>query len=188
MKLKLLMLGICLVTNAGAQTRYYSSTPIIYGYRYPQNVPIVRYYKVSPVQYAAPPVQYMPQPVQPVQPVQQQLPMHQTIIINQYNTPNPATTPAQPVTVLPPVAKQEPVNSARDNYVKECQRYGIDKTRCENIWDDKLPFPESPIANAAPTVPVVPPVLVQPLPPLPPADSHVEPVEVPEKIHWKLTL
>jgi len=55
----------------------------------------------------------------------------------------PVQQPAQVVYVDRPVSKPvehvEEEVSPRDEYIKECQRYGMSKTRCINIWDDKAP-------------------------------------------------
>jgi hypothetical protein len=41
----------------------------------------------------------------------------------------PKTTDLQITTV--------PEDSKRKEYIAECMRYGIQKVKCENIWDDK---------------------------------------------------
>lgn len=114
------------------------------------------FYRQSYVQ--VPEVQYIQQPVQPqVQYIPQQpQTQSQTIVINQYSMPAPTTQSVPPVVNTPPaqpkVDKVEPENTTRDNFIKECQRYGFDKDRCEGIWDDKpVPYkkkePESKVEN-----------------------------------------
>ena len=65
--------------------------------------------------------------------------------------------PAQVVYVERPAPVQQVVRveeevSPRDEYIKECQRYGMSRSRCINIWDDKIPeYNEpKPVVKAAP--------------------------------------
>lgn len=101
---------------------------------------------VSPYQIAQ---RFVPQPV--VQPVVQQYqppPQPQVVYVPQ---PQPAPQPIVYVVQAPTpapapiqVAKiEQPEETERDAYIKECMRYGFRKQKCVSIWDDE-PIAEEP--------------------------------------------
>ena len=82
--------------------------------------------------------------------VQAQLEQSQVVYVDR---PVPVQQPPQVVYVdrLVPALKTAAVeeDSPRTEFLKECQRYGYSKTRCINIWDDKIieDTPPKPVAK-----------------------------------------
>jgi len=98
--------------------QYYAPMPV------PQPVvqPVVQQYQPPP----QPQVVYVPQPQPAPQP-----------IVYVVQAPTPAPAPIQ-------VAKiEQPEETERDAYIKECMRYGFRKQKCVSIWDDE-PIAEEP--------------------------------------------
>lgn len=98
--------------------QYYAPMPV------PQPVvqPVVQQYQPPP----QPQVVYVPQPQPASQP-----------IVYVVQAPTPAPAPIQ-------VAKiEQPEETERDAYIKECMRYGFRKQKCVSIWDDE-PIAEEP--------------------------------------------
>ena len=98
--------------------QYYAPMPV------PQPVvqPVVQQYQPPP----QPQVVYVPQPQPTPQP-----------IVYIVQAPTPAPAPIQ-------VAKvEQPEETERDAYIKECMRYGFRKQKCVSIWDDE-PIAEEP--------------------------------------------
>ena len=104
--------------------QYYAPMPVPQPVVQPIIQPVVQQYQPQPQ--PQPQVVYVPQPQPTPQPI---------VYVVQSPTPTPA--PIQ-------VAKiEQPEETERDAYIKECIRYGFRKQKCVSIWDDE-PIAEEP--------------------------------------------
>jgi hypothetical protein len=104
--------------------QYYAPMPVPQPVVQPIIQPVVQQYQPQPQ--PQPQVVYVPQPQPAPQP-----------IVYVVQAPTPAPAPIQ-------VAKiEQPEETERDAYIKECMRYGFRKQKCVSIWDDE-PIAEEP--------------------------------------------
>lgn len=123
---------VMLIGNAQADPlRYYMAPPVRSVYQqYAQPMRTAYFAAATPTPlYVPQPVvqQYVPQPIpQPVE-VRPQ-------VIEQ---PKPEPEKVYIYVKVPEEKQPEPQLEPRDAYIKECQRYGFKKSKCEHIWDDE---------------------------------------------------